>query len=74
MARIDEVKLDTEDAKVIREHHFFALDLTREQEANHSLRTKIEELLEKAEDNGEITGYYFDHNFDEDITSEYDKA
>lgn len=71
MARLDDVNLDTEDAKIIREHHFFAIDLDRNQEKHHTIISKVTEILEKAVDEGEIAGYHFDWNFDQNVTEEY---
>lgn len=60
--------------KITREHHCFALDLTPEQEENGETRRAVEELLEQHKEAGNIQGFHFGWNFDEDITKDYPDA
>ena len=57
--------------KVTREHHFLALDLTRKQEEEGKTRTAVEDLLELHKEAGNIQGFHFGWNFDEDVTKEH---
>lgn len=71
MGRLSDINLNTENAKVIREHHILAIDVNRSQEENQGVISRIETLLEEAEATGEISGYHTGWNFDENVTEEY---
>ena len=62
--------------EILREHWVFAVDMP-EHIANNSAKrpitlSLIEDLLQQQVEEGHITKYHFHHNFDEDVTDEYD--
>ena len=56
-------------SKVTREHRSIAIDLTPNQ--NETMENQIDNLLRKAQTNNEISGYYFNHMFNEDVSHEH---
>ena len=70
MARLSDVKLGK--GKVTGNHYNCRIDMTEKQEEENSAIRKIKDILEAAVEAGEITGFYFGWNFDENVTGEYE--